>query len=290
MRAVLIVLVVLAVALLAAVGLAGWRWRADTAKATARLRATAADADAARFSEGALAGLPAPVARYLRAVLREGQPLPRSVRIEWRGDFLVRPPDGWGPFTATQTVAIRPGGFVWDARMRMGPGVSVRVRDSFVHGEGSMRAKALGLFTVVSVEGTPEIAVSALQRWLAEAVWYPAALLPGQSVEWAPLDDTSARATARVGGVTATIDYYFGADGLVERVYAAERGRDVDGRSQPTPWEGHLAEWGARGGVRLPLAGEVAWLLPEGRQVYWRGRLAGIVYEEPEPDPARPFS
>jgi len=273
MRTVLMVVVILAMALALALGLAEWRWRADTAKVAARLLGSAADKGPAPFSEKAVAGLPVPVARYLRLVLREGQPLPRSVRLEWRGDFLVRPPDGWGPFTATQVVAIRPGGFVWDARMRMGPGVSVRVRDSFVHGEGSMRAKALGLFTVVSVEGTPEIAVSALQRWLAEAVWYPAALLPGQSVEWAPLDDTSARATARVAGVTATIDYYFGADGLVERVYAAERGRDVNGRSQPTPWEGHLAEWGERGGVRLPLAGEVAWLLPEGRQVYWRGRI-----------------
>jgi hypothetical protein len=273
MRAVLIVLVVLAVALLTAVGLAGWRWRADTAKAVARLRGTAADADAARLSEGALAGLPAPVARYLRAVLREGQPLPRSVRIEWRGDFLVRPPDGWGPFTATQVVAIRPGGFVWDARMRMAPGVSVRVRDGFVHGEGSMRAKALGLFTVVSVEGTPEIAGAALQRWLAEAAWYPWALAPGQGVEWTPLDDTSARATTRVAGVTASIDYHFGPDGLVVRVYAAERGRDVNGRSVPTPWEGHLAEWGEGGGVRVPLAGEVAWLLPGGRQAYWRGRI-----------------
>jgi hypothetical protein len=273
MRAVLIVLVVLAVALLTAVGLAGWRWRADTAKAVARLRGTATDADAARFSEGALAGLPAPVARYLRAVLREGQPLPRSVRIEWRGDFLVRPPDGWGPFTATQVVAIRPGGFVWDARMRMAPGVSVRVRDGFVHGEGSMRAKALGLFTVVSVEGTPEIAGAALQRWLAEAAWYPWALAPGQGVEWTPLDDTSARATTQVAGVTASIDYHFGPDGLVVRVYAAERGRDVNGRSVPTPWEGHLAEWGEGGGVRVPLAGEVAWLLPEGRQAYWRGRI-----------------
>jgi hypothetical protein len=225
------------------------------------------------LSEGALAGLPAPVARYLRAVLREGQSLPRGVRLEWQGDFLVRPPDGWGPFTATQAVATRPGGFVWDARMRMAPGVSVRVRDSFIEGRGSMRAKVLGLFTVVAVEGTPEIAVSALQRWLAEAVWYPAALVPGQGVEWMPLGDSSARATTRVAGVAASIDFHFGPDGLVERVYAAERGRDVNGRSVPTPWEAHLAEWGERGGARVPLAGEVAWLLPEGRQVYWRGRI-----------------
>ncbi len=282
MRTFLIVLAVLAATLAGVVLLAGRLWRAGTAEAVARLQA--ATSDPPTFSERELAGLPPPVARYLRTALREGQPLPRRAGIEWRGDFLVRPPDGWGPFTATQVVAIRPGGFVWDARMSMAPGVSVRVRDSFVHGTGSMRAEAFGLFTVVSVEGTPEIAVSALQRWLAEAAWYPAALLPSQGTEWTGLDETSARATVRVAGVTASIDYHFGADGLVERVYTAARGRDVNGRSVPTPWEGRLAAWGERGGVRVPVTGEVAWLLPEGRQTYWRGRLAGIAYDEAELD------
>jgi hypothetical protein len=273
MRTALVVLAVLGVVATAVLLVAERRWRAATAEAVARLHAGPAPQAPATFSAAALAGLPAPVARYLRAVLREGEPVPRGVRLEWQGDFLVRPPDGWGPFTATQDVAVRPGGFVWDARMRMAPGLIVRVRDSFVRGQGSMRAKALGLFTVVAAEGTPEIAVSALQRWLAEAVWYPSALLPSQGVEWTALGDASARATARVAGVTASIDYYFGADGFVERVYAAERGRDVNGRSVPTPWEGRLAEWGERDGQRVPLAGEVAWLLPEGRLAYWRGRI-----------------
>jgi hypothetical protein len=273
MRAALVVLAVLGVLVTAVLLIAERRWRAATAEAAARLHAGPTLQAPATFSAAALADLPAPVARYLRAVLREGDSVPRGVRLEWQGDFLVRPPDAWGPFTATQDVAIRPGGFVWDARMRMAPGLSVRVRDSFVEGRGSMRAKALGLFTVVAVEGTPEIAVAALQRWLAEAAWYPSALVPGQGVEWTPLDATSARATTRVAGVTASIDYHFGADGLVERVYAAERGRDVNGRSVPTPWEGRLAEWGERDGQRVPLAGEVAWLLPEGRLAYWRGRI-----------------
>jgi hypothetical protein len=273
MRTALVVLAVLGVVATAVLLVAGRRWRAATAEAAARLHAGPAPQAPAPFSAAPLAGLPAPVARYLRAVLREGEPVPRGVRLEWQGDFLVRPTDGWGPFTATQDVAVRPGGFVWDARMRMAPGLIVRVRDSFVHGQGSMRAKVLGIFTVVAVEGTPEIAVSALQRWLAEAAWYPSALVPGQGVEWTTLDATSARATTRVAGVTASIDYHFGKDGLVERVYAAERGRDVGGRSVPTPWEGYLFEWGELGGVRVPLAGEVAWLLPEGRQAYWRGRI-----------------
>lgn len=31
--------------------------------------------------------------------------------------------------------------------------------------------------------------------------------------------------------------------------------------------------------MRIPLAGEVAWLLPEGPQPYWKGRIVNAVYE-----------
>jgi hypothetical protein len=34
-----------------------------------------------------------------------------------------------------------------------------------------------------------------------------------------------------------------------------------------------------RGGMLVPLDGEVAWLLPEGAKPYWRGHIAKIVYE-----------
>jgi hypothetical protein len=278
-RTALVVLALLAAVAAVALLLGGRRWASATAAAVARLHASGGGAAPAAFRAAELEGLPAPVSRYLAAALRDGQPIPRRLRLEWEGDFLLSPPDGWAPFTATQAVAIRPGGFVWDARIRMAPGVAVRVRDGFAHGRGSMRAEVIALLPVVSVEGTPEIATAALQRWLAEAVWYPAALLPSQGTEWAALDATSARATVRVAGVTASIDFHFGGDGLVERLYAAERGRDVNGRSVPTPWEARVHSWGERAGARVPLAGEVAWLLPEGRQAYWRGRLVGIAFD-----------
>jgi hypothetical protein len=31
--------------------------------------------------------------------------------------------------------------------------------------------------------------------------------------------------------------------------------------------------------MRMPLDGEVAWLLPEGAKAYWRGRVIEILYE-----------
>src|SRR5437879_2189424 len=175
------------------------RWRIATARRIARLDIAGVAPRPARFSADELRGLPAPVVRYFRAVLRENQPLVCRARIAQRGDFLVRPEAGeWRPFHAVQRVATHPAGFVWDARIQMAPGLVTFVRDAFVEGRGSMSGSVLGLFPVISLEDTPEIASGALHRYLAEAVWLPTALLPSQGVAWTALDDSSARATLTV--------------------------------------------------------------------------------------------
>jgi len=255
-------------------------WEARTAGLVGELKRGRLPLSPPAFRDSQLDGLPAPVARYFRGVLRDGQPIVRGARLRQAGQFLVRPAvGGWFPFTAVQHVSTRPGGFVWNAAIRVAPGLAVRVRDGFVDGRGLMSARLLNLVRLVHVEGTPEIAAGALHRYLAEAAWFPTALLPGQGVVWTPLGDASARATLTVAETTVWLDFHFGPDGLVERVFTPARARDVDGRAVPTPWQGRWSDYEERGGMRVPLAGEVEWLLPEGPQVYWRGRLTGVEYE-----------
>ena len=154
----------------------------------------------------------------------------------------------------------------------------MRVRDACLNGGGSMFGAVLGLFTVARMENTPEIGIGSLQRYLAEASWFPTALLPSAGVVWTAMDDSTARASLTVGPTTATLDFHFRSDGLVERVFAL-RPRAVGHSSVLTPWEGRWTDWAERSGVLIPVAGEVAWLLPEGPQAYWRGRITDIVYD-----------
>jgi hypothetical protein len=65
----------------------------------------------------------------------------------------------------------------------------------------------------------------------------------------------------------------------VARIYTPAGGRDVKGTSVPTPWEGRWLEYAERGGVRVPVRGEVAWILAEGRVPYWRGEITKVTYE-----------
>jgi hypothetical protein len=264
---------------LALLGAAEYRWQSRTSAALDCLARSSAAPPAARYSETELEGLPAPVARYFRAVLTPGQPMISRARIEQRGIFLTRAPDTWQPFTAVEHFVTRPGGFLWDARIRMAPGVAVRVRDSFVEGTGSMVGSVMGLVPVIRVEGTPDIAAGALHRYLAELAWLPTALLPSQGVKWAPIDDTSARATLTVGSTTVQLDVSFGADGLMARAYTPERARDVNGRGVPTPWQGRFTRYERRGSMLIPVSGEVEWILPEGAQPYWRGEIVHVTYE-----------
>jgi hypothetical protein len=170
-----------------------------------------------------------------------------------------------------------PSGFVWDARIEMVPLVGVRVRDGYLAGEASLIARAGGLVTVVDRKGSPGLASGALHRWLAESVWLPTALLPREGLAWEAVDDSTARVTLRDAGLAVSLDVHFDAAGGIARV-EAERYRDVNGAGVLTPFVGHFREYAPVQGMRIPMQGEVEWILPEGRLSYWKGRVERADY------------
>jgi hypothetical protein len=187
--------------------------------------------------------------------------------------------DRWKPFASDQKVVTQRPGFDWNGRVAMMPGLPVRVHDAYVAGEGILNASLLGLFTVVDMRGTRDVDEGELMRFFAEAAWYPTALLPSQGVSWEAVDDRSARATLQEGDITLTMLFTFDEQGLIDTVRAEARGRAVGGEVVPTPWRGRFWNYGQRGGMLVPLDGEVAWLLPEGEKPYWRGHINEISYE-----------
>jgi hypothetical protein len=270
---------VLVLALVVAALVARRRWNAASEAIVAKLRARV-QPTAGSYDAALLADLPAPVQRYFRAALRDGLRIPRLAHLRQAGTFLLRPqPETWVPFTATQAMRARPAGFVWLAAMRVAPGIDVFVRDAFLDGGGSMRATVLGLRTMVDQSGTPAMARASLLRFLAEAAWMPTALLPSAELAWSPIDETRALATLTSDGITVSLEFRFGADGLIEGI-RAERERDVDGTPVPMEWQGRWSAYEERDGMRVPLQGEVAWVTPDGhREPYWRGRVTGITFE-----------
>lgn len=223
-------------------------------------------------------GLPEPLRRYLALVIPDGQPGVRRVRFTQSGVFRTREkPEQWQPFRAVQHISTSPPGFVWDATVRMAPLLSVRVVDAYRHGSGMLNARLLAVFTVADASG-PETDSGELMRYLAEAIWYPTALLPNERLRWQAVDQRSAIAVLRDSGREVSVKFCFDGEGLVSHC-EAERFRIEKGRSRRLPWRAYCSRYEVRGGFRIPIEARVAWCLPEGELEYFRGRIEDIEYD-----------
>ncbi|MDB5931266.1 MAG: hypothetical protein JWR60_2973 [Polaromonas sp.] len=261
------------------------QWTDATRALTGRLEAARIDGKAgssssARYESRQLEGLPAPVQRYFRTVLKEGQPIIAAATLELTGTFnLSAAGEQWKPFTSRQRVVTRRPGFLWDARVAMLPGLAVRVHDGYIAGEGLLHAAVLGLFTVADLQGGGEIARGEFMRFFAEAAWYPTTLLPSQGVRWEAVDDRSANATFVDGPLTLTLLFRFNDAGLIDSVHAEARGAMAGKEMTMLPWEGRWSHYQARGGMIVPNTGEAAWLRPDGRKPYFHGTVTSLAYE-----------
>lgn len=261
------------------------RWASSVRTLTHRLEAARVDGKTrpttpARFNLRDLQDLPAPVQRYFRAALKDGQPIVTALWIDMAGTFnMSATAEQWKPFSSRQRIVTCRPGFLWDARISMVPGLTVRVVDSYIAGEGLLRAAVLELFTVAKVQGGGEIARGEFMRFFAEAAWYPTALLPSQGVRWEAIDEHSADASIADGPLTLTLLFRFNDAGLIDSVRAEARGCMVGDKVVMMPWECVFSDYQARDGMTVPSTGEVSWIHPAGRKSYFRGAITSVSYE-----------
>ena len=164
-------------------------------------------------------------------------------------------------------------GFVWDARISAAPLMHVRVRDAYVGAEASGDVTLMSLVAMGHETGAPELSSGALHRYLAEAVWYPTALLPEAGVTWEAVDETRADA-----GISVSLEFRFNDAGEVIGINTDKRYGLFDGSYTQYPWEGRFRDYQTRNGVKIPTYGEVGWLLPDGWWLFWQGNIREAVY------------
>lgn len=277
---IIVVIAALGLAYGAAFAFGAWQWANTTRDLVTQLDAGRVAPAITRYEVAELAPLPAPVQRYFRAALTDGQPIVTAVTLTQSGTFnLGKTADQWKPFTATQRFTTARPGFVWDANITMVPGVPVRVLDAFIAGEGLLRPTILGLYGLGTLQGTGEIARGELLRHFAESVWFPTALLPSQGVVWQAVDDASALATMTDGQISVTMLFRFGADDLIVAVSVEGRATTVGTATVLMPWECRMSNYQTRDGMRVPLTGEALYITPQGEKPYFRGTIDTIAYE-----------
>jgi hypothetical protein len=277
---ILVIVLALAAVYAAAFVYGAARWKSNTRKLRARLDSACTPVLGQRVDFSELEALPAPVQRYFRAVLADGQPIVTSAHLQHSGTFnLSETAEQWKSFTSEQWVVPRRPGFLWNGRIAVMPGFPARVHDGCVEGEGILCASLLGLVPLANLRGRGELAKGELMRFFAESAWYPTALLPSQGVVWTAVDSRSAFGTLTDGGTDITLLFTFDEQGLIDTVSTKARGRTVGGEIVSTPWRGRFWNYEERDGMLIPVDGEVAWLLPEGEKPYWRGHITKLDYD-----------
>ncbi len=227
-----------------------------------------------------LADLPMPAARYLQSVLQDGQPLLRRVYLEQTGTIRTDPESGkWMPFRAKQEVAPLTSAFVWNARVAVQPFLHVRVRDAFVGGRGSGKVSFLSALPMGGDSGHLQIDLGAMHRYLAEAVWYPTALLPSDSLRWSPVSENSAMVTLDTHGLSVSLELRFNEAGEVVSIYTPARWGNFGGTYKQAGWEARVSGYQQVDGIRVPTIGEVGWYRGKGWRPVWRGEVTRIAFE-----------
>ena len=239
-----------------------------------RLFAAAANTHAQTYHETQLAGLPAPVQRYFRHVLSEGQPYLRGLRLRHGGQFKTDLKKDWMAIEGEQYIAAEPAGFIWEGTTRW-----FVARDAYEAGRGSLAVRLLGAVPVLNGHG-PHYDEGELLRWLAESTWLPTALLPSAGIAWAAVDDHSAQLTFTQGSQSVACLMRFNAQDEIE---ACETPRYFNETTR-RPWVCRYAQYRRWHGVLIPTMGEAAWVVDGQRQFYARFLVRELEYE-----PLRPF-
>lgn len=220
-----------------------------------------------------LAQLPVPVQAWLTNVGVVGKPRDRSLRLKQEGGLRTSVDDDFMPAQADQYFNVLDPGFVWRVRVAMFH-IPVYGRDTYVDGRGRMLIKALGLAPIVDAEGNA-IDQGTLLRFLAEMVWYPSAAL-APYVRWQAIDQGAARATMTYAGVSGSADFFFDAQGRVERIAAMRYMQQDDGPPTLQRWVVLPSKWEIRDGILVPVEGEVTWELKDSDFTYYRWRLGEL--------------
>ncbi len=241
------------------------------------LVAAAGPADPPVLTETSLVGLPEPVQRWLHASGAVGRPRPRTVRVQYDGEFRLGEDQPWLPYTSQTYYTTNPPALLWMVKMRMFGVVPIVGRDRYRDGEGSIKMKILSLVPVANKTGGG-LNQGALLRYLGETIWFPAGAL-APYITWEPRDAGSAIATMSYDGVTASLTIFFDAEGRVVREETAARYNDARGR--PERWSIPITAHGRFGGVEVPTEGTGAWHYDTGDFTYIYWHVTDVEYDVP---------
>lgn len=216
-----------------------------------------------------LAGLPEPVQKYFRHVLKDGQPYINTARLLHGGYFRTGQKKNWVKISGEQYFTTRRPGFIWKGKTSLFTAV-----DQYAGGMGRLQVFLMGIMRVVNGHG-PAYDQGELLRWISESVWFPTNLLPSEHLQWLPIDATRAQLVFTAGYVEAFLIVTF-----------SKKGEIIQMETQRYMGEGNLQSWLVKvanyreiNEVCIPTKAEAIWRLATGDFSYARFHVLTLQYE-----------
>jgi hypothetical protein len=216
--------------------------------------------------------LPEVVRTYLARSLPRDQSVPATMRVQQSGEMWNKPGARAMRFEATEDFAVERVAFSWRARFPILGPLAMTVVDGFGDGAGELRVSLLGI--PLQRQRGPETDVGEAMRYLAELAWAPQAIAANRELEWRAVGERAVEVVYEAA-VTATVRWEFDDAGDPVRATGV-RPFPVGKAFVPMRWGGNFGAYRDFAGTRAPAFGEAWWGLPEGRFVYWRGRVTAL--------------
>lgn len=221
------------------------------------------------YTSAILEGLPTPVQRYFRYALREGQDYIKEVTVRHGGQFRTSTKQGWKNIQGEEYFTCFPPGFLWSGKLGWASAI-----DKYINGKGNLLVKVASLIPVVNAKGKATDQGEFL-RWLAEAVWFPTALLPSDHLSWVPIDEQSAKVVYQDEHIQAEGVFHFNEKGQVSH-FKARRYMDEHRLEE---WTTHCQDYREVNGMHIPFYAEAVWNLADGDFSYAKFQLEEITYK-----------
>lgn len=199
-----------------------------------------------------------------------------TVFLKQEAQILMKPEQKeWSFAKAKQHFTIEPPAFNWSVNLKMNPIIHVVGRDKFENGTGEMIIKLFSIIPMVDEGHNEKIDQATLQRYLAEMVWFPSAVL-SPYISWEGIDKYSARATMTYNGTEGSGVFYFDENGVFKK-FVAMRYKDKKD-SEPAKWVVTATKTEVRNGIQIPIEVKVDWKIKKNYWTWLKLKITHIEY------------
>jgi len=221
------------------------------------------------FHKSHLGGLPEPVQRYFKHVLKEGQPYISYARLTHDGQFKTGLDKKWTAIKGEQYFTTEKPGYIWKGSTPL-----VTARDMYIADRGQLIVTLLSLVNVVDGQGE-EFNEGEFQRWLAESVWFPTNLLPSERLHWFAGNTNTAKLTFNYNKLSVTFLVTINNLGEITEL---ETKRFME-KGRKEIWIGKMSDYKKLNGILVPTTIEAIWRLGKGDHSYAKFKVRRLEYD-----------